>query len=113
MVCRSRIAAAELTMEYVTRKKFSLPVNRKEVSQSWGERGYSCDLFIDPPGREWNDFVHHTDELVTVVDGELRMIIEGAEVIASPGDEVFIPKGANHSVKNIHFDTTRWLYGYG
>jgi hypothetical protein len=25
---------------------------------------------------------------------------------------VFIPKGAVHSVKNVHGATTRWLFGY-
>ncbi len=33
-------------------------------------------------------------------------------MVAEPGDEVFIPKGARHSVKNIHVATTQWLYGY-
>jgi quercetin dioxygenase-like cupin family protein len=69
-------------------------------------------VFIDPPGREWNDFVHSTNELVTVVEGTLRMTIDGEELIAEPGDEVFIPKDAYHSVKNIHHATTKWLYGY-
>ena len=100
-------------MQYVTRNKFPVPVNRMWVNRSWEERGYSCDLFVDPPDREWNDFVHQTDEVVTVVEGQLRMTIEGEEMIANPGDEIFIPKGANHSVKNIYSDTTRWLYGYG
>jgi len=99
-------------MEYIIRHKFAVPLTREEVSQSWSQRGYSCDLFIDPPGREWNDFVHSTNELVTVVEGKLRMTIEGEELIAEPGDEVFIPNGAYHSVKNIHHATTKWLYGY-
>ncbi len=99
-------------MEYLTRKKFTLPVNQEEVSHSWHEQGYSCDLFIDPPGREWNNFVHSTNEFVTVLDGKLSMTIEGEEMTAEPGDEIFIPKGACHSVKNIHHSTTRWLYGY-
>lgn len=99
-------------MQYVTPEKFTVPLNREEVSRAWSQRGYSCDLFIDPPGREWDDFVHSTNELVTVVEGKLRMNIEGEEVIAEPGDEVFIPKEARHSVKNIHSATTKWLYGY-
>lgn len=99
--------------DYVTRGKFSTPVDRTEVDRSWRERGYSCDLFVDPPGREWRDFVHRTDELVTVVDGELRLTIGAEDIVALPGDEVFIPGGANHTVKNIHTGTTRWLYGYG
>ena len=99
-------------MQYVTQQKFALPPNREIIAKSWKERGYSCDMFIDPPGREWNDFVHATNELVTVVEGKLQMAIEGESLIADPGDEVFIPKGACHSVKNIHNATTRWLYGY-
>lgn len=99
-------------MEYVTPKKFAVPLNRVEVFRSWGDRGYSCDLFVDPPGREWNDFVHATNELVTVVEGKLQMVIDGKVCMAEPGDEVCIPKGACHSVKNIHHGTTKWLYGY-
>jgi quercetin dioxygenase-like cupin family protein len=99
-------------MDYITRKKFSLPLNREEVSRSWNLKGYSCDMFTDPPGREWNDFVHSINELVTVVEGKLRLTIGGKEFIAEPGDEVFIPKKACHSVKNIHSGMTRWLYGY-
>jgi quercetin dioxygenase-like cupin family protein len=99
-------------MQYVTPKKFTVPLNREEVAQSWSQRGYSCDLFVDPPGREWNNFTHSTNELVTVVEGALRMTIEEEEVIAEPGDEVFIPRGACHSVKNIYHAMTKWLYGY-
>lgn len=99
-------------MKYLSPKKFTVPLNRETVAQSWDQRGYSCDLFVDPPGREWNDFVHSTNELVTVVEGTLRLTIEGEEFSAEPGDEVFIPKGAYHSVKNVHHATTKWLYGY-
>ena len=99
-------------MKYVTEKRFAIPIDQKDVSQSWNDRGYSCDIFVDPPGREWNDFVHSTNELVTVVEGQLRITIEDQDIYAGPGDEVFIPSGANHSVKNIHYATTKWLYGY-
>jgi len=99
-------------MRYRTSRRFSVPLSREEVARSWRERGYSCDLFIDPPGREWNDFVHSTNELVTVMDGKLQLTIGAEELIAEPGDEVFIPKGVCHSVKNIFDRTTQWLYGY-
>jgi hypothetical protein len=54
----------------------------------------------------------HCNELVTVVEGALELSIAGQTWVVQPGDEVFIPEGAVHSVKNIHTDTTRWLYGY-
>ena len=99
-------------MDYLSTGKFLPPVQREEVSRVWAARGYSCDLFIDPPGREWNNFVHSCNELVTVMQGELRLLIGGEEVIAKPGDEVFIPKNLCHSVKNICHTPTHWLYGY-
>ena len=96
----------------VTRSKFAVPVDRVEVAADWGRRGYSCDLFVDPPGREWNGFVHATNELVTVVEGRLQLVIDGRTLTAEPGDQVFIPRDAVHNVKNLHDGTTRWLYGY-
>lgn len=99
-------------MSYLVRKKFTGPLNRQDIAADWRARGYSCDLFVDPPGREWNDFVHATNELVVVLDGTLKMTIEGEELLAQPGDEIFIPKGACHSVKNIAGTMTYWLYGY-
>lgn len=99
--------------ELVSRARFGVPVDRATVASDWQARGYSCGLFVDPPGREWNGFVHATNELVTVVEGRLEMEIGNETLVAEPGDEVFIPSGAVHSVRNIHEGITRWLYGYG
>lgn len=89
-----------------------MPVDHSQVAQDWRQRGYSCDVFTDPPGREWNDFVHMTNELVTVIAGKLMLTIGGEEILVDPGDEVFIPKNTLHSVKNVSPSTTHWLYGY-
>jgi mannose-6-phosphate isomerase-like protein (cupin superfamily) len=99
-------------MGLLKKNKFAVPVRKAAVARDWSGRGYSCDWFVDPPGREWNDFVHGCNELVTVVEGRLEMIVDGESCVLEPGDEVYIPKGALHSVKNIHSATTRWLYGY-
>ncbi len=99
--------------ELLVKGKFAVPVDRGVVARDWEVRGYSCGVFIDPPGREWNDFVHSTNELVTVMEGALEMAVERRRFIVEPGDEVLIPAHALHSVKNIYPGTTRWLYGYG
>jgi len=99
-------------MEYFLSGKFSSPVKFERVAADWGSRGYSCDWFSDPPGQEWNNFVHSCNELVTVIEGKLQMTVNGEVFLVKPGDEVFIPSGARHSVKNMHSSTTRWLYGY-
>lgn len=98
-------------MYSLTLHKFPVPLDREQVAQDWHRRGYSCEVFADPPGREWNDFVHATNKLVTAMDGRLKLTIGGKEISVEPGDEVLIPKGVHHSVKNISPSTTRWLYG--
>jgi len=96
----------------VERGRYATPVDRSAVARDWDERGYGCDLFVDPPGRQWNGFVHRTNEVVTVVEGRLRLRIGDQVFEAEPGDEIFIPRGISHDVHNIHDDTTYWLYGY-
>ena len=98
--------------DLVSKSRFPAPVEHEKVAADWQTRGYSCHRFVDPPGQEWNGFVHDTNEVVTVVEGRLEMEVAGETVVAEPGDEVFIPRGAVHSVRNIHHGTTRWLFGY-
>lgn len=98
--------------EYLTKGRFPVPIDRAAVAADWHARGYSCHDFEDPPGRAWNDFVHRTQELVTVIEGRLELEVAGTRLIAEPGDEVFIPRGAVHSVRNVHPARTRWLFGY-
>jgi mannose-6-phosphate isomerase-like protein (cupin superfamily) len=88
-------------------------INTHDISADWKARGFSCDVWIDPPGQRWEDFVHHVDELVLVVEGMLELEISGVTSQPEPGEEVFIPAGAIHSVRNIGNTTARWIYGYG
>jgi len=98
--------------ESLTTGRFAEPVDPDAVRADWAARGYSCHAFTDPPGQAWRDFVHDTNELVTVVEGRLDLEIAGRRVTAGPGDEVFIPRGARHSVFNVYDGTTHWLFGY-
>jgi quercetin dioxygenase-like cupin family protein len=89
------------------------PKSNKDVSTDWKARGFSCDLWVDPPGQRWEDFVHSADELILVVEGELELEISGVTSQPEVGEEVLIPAGSVHSVRNIGDKTARWLYGYG
>lgn len=82
------------------------------LSKEWGKKGFSCDLWVDPPGQRWEDYVHEVDEVVYVVEGKLEFEIGGKKQILEPGDEAFIPAGALHSVRNVGGTTARWYYGY-
>lgn len=98
--------------EFVIRHKFRVPVDIGAVTRDWIARGYSCRAFVDPPGQEWRDFVHDTDELVTVVAGRLSVRMHDEDWTLEPGDELHIPRGVMHIVHNPHTGETRWLYGY-
>ena len=87
-------------------------LNQNDISKDWAARGFSCALWVDPPGQRWEDFVHDTDELVVVLDGELEFEINGEISHPEIGEEIYIPAGAVHSVRNIGNTTARWLYGY-
>jgi mannose-6-phosphate isomerase-like protein (cupin superfamily) len=88
------------------------PVDRNVVSRRWRQRGFSCDLWVDPAGQIWADFVHDVDELVLVVEGEVEFEIEGKRFRPQQGEELLIPAGSMHTVRNIGGRELRWLYGY-
>ena len=46
------------------------------IKKDWDSRGYSFGIFKDPPGKIWADFVHRTDELVVLAEGEIEIEIE-------------------------------------
>jgi mannose-6-phosphate isomerase-like protein (cupin superfamily) len=87
-------------------------LNQQDVSKDWAARGFSCDLWVDPPGQCWEDFAHNTNELVVVLEGDLEFEINGQISHPEIGEEVYIPAEVVHSVRNIGNTTARWLYGY-
>lgn len=86
--------------------------DRQDIARDWAARGFSCALWVDPPGQCWEDFVHDTDELVCVLEGTLVFEVDGAVSRPAPGVELCIPAGVRHSVRNSGDTTARWLYGY-
>ena len=89
-----------------------MDVDPREVCRRWRARGFSCDTWSDPPGRLWRDYVHDCDELLMLLEGEMRLVVDGEERRPRPGEEVFIPAGAVHTVHNCGTTRNRWLYGY-
>jgi mannose-6-phosphate isomerase-like protein (cupin superfamily) len=87
-------------------------VNRAHIENLWRSRGFSCDLWTDPPGQEWIDYVHSVDEVVMLMEGELEMEMQGRRFRPEIGEEVFIPANVSHTVRNVGGTTARWLYGY-
>ncbi|WP_028990049.1 cupin domain-containing protein [Thermithiobacillus tepidarius DSM 3134] len=87
-------------------------MDMEAIQQDWARRGFSCGLWIDPPGQVWRDYTHPADELLMVMEGELELEIDGRTLRPRLGEEVFIPARARHTVRNVGGGTARWLYGY-
>ncbi len=45
--------------------------SKLKIKQDWNFRGYTFGIFKDPPGQVWADYVHKTDELVILAEGEI------------------------------------------
>lgn len=87
-------------------------ISREQVQPDWAARGFTCELWVDPPENVWPDFVHDADELILLLDGVLLIEMGGRVLRLEPGDELLIPAGTRHTVRNVGGRTTRWLYGY-
>jgi quercetin dioxygenase-like cupin family protein len=87
-------------------------VDIQKIEREWNSRGFGGGLWIDPPGQVWKDYVHKTDELVMLIDGEMEIEVEGAAILLRIGEELLIPANAYHTVRNIGKSESRWLYAY-
>lgn len=87
-------------------------VNIEQVCRQWEARGFSCDIWSDPAGQVWADFVHNVDELVMLLEGEIELEFSSRVIQAEIGEEVLIPACVSHTVRNIGNNQNRWLYGY-
>ena len=47
-----------------------------------------------------------------ILEGDVEFEIDGHVYRPSVGQELLIPAGIIHSVRNIGKTTSRWLYGY-
>ena len=47
-----------------------------------------------------------------ILEGEVEFEIGEQVLRPSVGEELYIPAGVLHSVRNIGKSTSRWLYGY-
>ena len=61
---------------FLNRMNIISKINPDQIKQDWNSRGYSFGVFRDPPGQVWADFVHKTDELVVLAEGEIEVEIE-------------------------------------
>ena len=81
-------------------------IDRERIEADWAARRFSCEVWVDAPGRRWEDFTHATDELVLVREGTMEFEVEG---------ESFTPRSARNcavrSAVRSHAFVTLWTCG--
>lgn len=87
-------------------------MDKSSTKRDWEARGFSCDIWTDPPGQVWENYVHGVDELLMLIDGEIELRFGGKVLRPSVGEEIFIPAHEPHTVINVGSETNHWFYGY-
>lgn len=90
---------------------YALPVSPALVRAD--HPGFSFDIFRDPPGQVWADFVHDVDEFVVVAEGRIDIEVAAERAECLPGDLVRIPAGTSHTLRTAADKGSVWYYGYG
>jgi mannose-6-phosphate isomerase-like protein (cupin superfamily) len=87
-------------------------IDKEAVRTEWARRGFTCELWIDPPDQVWHDFLHDVDEMVLLLEGDCQIEMDGRTLRLTGGDELLIAAGTRHTVRNCGERPARWLHGY-
>jgi len=96
-----------------TKSAYPVPVDFSATRTDWQREGFSFGVFRDPPGQQWNNFIHQSDEYVLVAEGRIEIDVGRQTAVCEPGDLVRIPRRVSHSLKTLSAAGSVWLYGYG
>jgi mannose-6-phosphate isomerase-like protein (cupin superfamily) len=87
-------------------------IDMEAVRNDWAAHGFSCEVWIDPPSQVWQDFQYDVDAMVLLLEGDCIVEQRGKVVRMQPGDELLIPAGLRHTVRNAGQGPARWLHGF-
>lgn len=68
-------------------------------SRTVGQVGAACVKVLRMDGRAVEEEAHGAAEVLLVLDGQLELLVEGAEVTVRAGELYRIPAGARHAVR--------------
>ena len=87
------------------------PVKHDHVEKRWQKQGFEIATRLDPPGEIGLDPASDADELFLLLEGEMVIEVEGATLEPQVGEEVLVPVGTAHKLRNVGTKKARWLYG--
>ncbi len=90
----------------------TVAIDIDQVEKDWHSKGFSFSLWTEPPGKEWKDYEHSLDKLLMVVEGKIELEIGGVRKHPVIGEEIHIPAGVRHMVRNVGDTPSILLYGH-
>jgi mannose-6-phosphate isomerase-like protein (cupin superfamily) len=87
-------------------------IDKDAVHRDWAGQGFSCEVWVDPPGQIWPDVLHDVDQMVLLLEGDCVVELHERTIRMMPGDELLLPAGERHTVRNRGNGPARWLHGY-
>ena len=61
--------------------------------------GYRVTRYVYPPGTRFAEHIHAVDKIDSVLSGQFRLTLQGREVLLKAGDQIVVPRGAQHSAE--------------
>ncbi len=73
------------------------------VNQETGSKSVDFHINILRPNTGLGPYHYHSnsDNLYFILEGQAQVLCEGREVVAGPGEAVWIPRGEKHDVVNV------------
>jgi len=88
-------------------------MKKEEIEKSWTTRGFSFGIGEIKAGDGVNEAVHDDmDELVLMEEGTYEFIIGDISFTQNGEEEILIPAGVVHSIKNMSAKDSIIYYGY-
>lgn len=84
----------------------------EDLREQWLTRGFRAELHADPPDTSWEQVVHGVDALFMLLEGSVELITAGLTRKPAVGDELVLPAGTVHTVRNSGRNEARWVIGF-
>lgn len=81
----------------------------REVRRGLEAEGYRVEFWSAGPGAVLSGLHFESDGIVFIDSGSGTLEVEGREIEVSPGDQVLVPKGSFHTLRNGGKLPLTWL----
>ncbi len=90
--------------------KFDMPLDHKAIKQKWVRLGYGyCEIIGKSKGWMKGEHTHIWHALFAGLSGNMEFIINDKRFVLEAGDELYYPKNAVNSARNLYDGRSEWF----